>query len=255
MKKLSRLFLFSLLAISLLLSACGSGEIILPPGSPETIANGGNPVFIPPAKCGTTPSTGGLVFCDPGLADGTQLAGLDAALIGSMATPWPGDEEVAAVVWAGNKVVKLYLYLTAAYLANNAIEYTVHEVVSGQIVEERLFVEAHNPLHDVTHPDNLPKVKAMVATYTTWVATGGPRQPQTNGNFQCRVLKEAGQIISYLLWQKDGGQLLIWGDGFWRTFYTKKPLLRLNNPPEDHPNGIMETFGCDQFPTFPPLPS
>ncbi len=253
MKKFTRISLFVLTVLSLLLSACGSGETYLAPNDPNTIANGGSTVSVY-TGCPLVP---GLSLCKSASElEGVQLAGVDAAVLATLATPWPGDEEVAAVVWAGDKVIKLYLYLTAAYLANNAIEYTVHEVVSGQVVEIQEAWEPHNQDHNIDR--NISAVTVMITGYQTWVSTGGPKTPQTNQDFACRVVKVAGVIKEYVLWQKSGEQLLVFGaDGAWTTYYTGKTWKTLMNPPKKYraQGGKMETFGCDQFPPFPPLPS
>jgi hypothetical protein len=130
-------------------SGC-SGEQVLATDDPVTQANDGHPVFVqspfvPPAGCDQTPEeiweNGELTeetvtWCKPGYSGKVDV--VDMAMLATIATPWPGDEEIVGLIWVGKTITKIVLVAESAYLAANA----------GIQVAQMGHTRHGNPAHD-----------------------------------------------------------------------------------------------------------
>lgn len=279
---------FSVLTVlvisSFLLGACAPREVILTPDDPWTVANGGLPVSVsldPIQRCLENGKTYPLdledekgerlqiTFCDSVRShEGMQVDIVDMAMIGTLVTPWPGDEEIVGVIWIGKTVAKLVLVAGSAYVTGQGLAVlpgTINnnivavEVTGLQTINiEASLLTTHDPAHDIEK--HLPEVTSMLTGFQTWVATGGPNQRDTNQNYRCVALVIGSQIARFVLWSKTTMNVLVWSaDGEWVTFYGPKAQSALMKVPENvkgqyGSQASMQPISCNQLPPFPPLP-
>lgn len=288
MKKSRSLKVFSVLVIfSFLLGACAPREVILAEDDYWTIENDGHPVSVsldPIQRCAENGETVSLDLVDdegnpiqismcpqPGTTvyDGMPVDVVDVAMLATLATPWPGDEEVVAVVWAGKTVIKLILVAGSAYAVAHglaAMPAVMHaEAVYVTVSPTETVYIPQSPEHDTGHDvgNNLAQATALVEGYTVWTTAGGPQnQPD---KFRCVAMMVGQAIARFIIWEKSSATIIVWhvaaptGIDPWVTIYGPKGGGSLLNVPGDikagYPDAHMEMLNCEQMPPMPPLPS
>ncbi len=266
-----------LVAASMLLSACG-------PMTPEQLK--ALQIQTAPQQISNFPSTYaqacflngtnvaksddglfGVNVCDPKkVVEGSQFDVVDMAMVGTLATPWPGDEEVVGVVWLCKTIIKVILVAGSVYLAAHPElrSSTVHITYNAASINDlkssykvgSVLIPTHDPAHDVDSAANAPLVRTMQASFGTWLATGGPRQRNPNPDYICKMLNVVGKVARYYLYESATHNLLSWtADGNWVTFFPRDSgVLKVpDNIQREYPNAKLDSADCNNLPPFPPL--